>query len=51
MKKAVGVKLDRVPNLPDVTKHNIHTAIKNDATLGALNVPRYFPQGRDGKKV
>ncbi len=44
MKKAIGIKLDRVPNLSVSTKHSLVSAVRNNSTLGALNVPRNFLQ-------
>ena len=44
----IGVRLAFVPNLADITKHNVTTAIKSDNSLGAFNVPQIL---KDSKKV
>lgn len=49
-KKAFGIKLERIPKLLDVTKHNILTMVKSSKELGGHNVPRCF-MVEGGKKV
>ena len=41
-KKAIGIKLERIPELSDVLKHKVSSAVRSDKTIGGLNIPRNF---------
>ena len=43
-KPAIGIKLNKLPNLSPVTKKDLETCLKRDSTKGCLNVPRNFLQ-------
>ena len=35
-KKAIGIKMERMPELSDVLKHKVSSGVRSDKTIGGL---------------